>query len=130
MLTAACPHRPAHRTPCPLVGRDATPLTKVAESLHQHPTCCLFLAVSPVFSHFSPPSLYLDTMYTNNNTNNSRKENYSHSNFLFYNNNKNNKRAGVALFVVSARPAPWKENKNIPLCCLSEGNKGAFYAYW
>ena len=32
-----------------------------------------------------------NTMYTNNNTNNSRKENYNHSNFLFYNNNYNNK---------------------------------------
>ena len=52
-------------------------------------------------------------MHANNNTNNSRKENYNHSNFLFYNNNYNKKRAGVALCVVRARPAPWKENKNI-----------------
>ena len=36
-------------------------------------------------------------MNTNHNTNNSRKENYNHSNFLFYNNNYNKKRAGVAL---------------------------------
>ena len=34
-------------------------------------------------------------MYTNNNTNNSRKENYNHSNFLFYNNNYNKKEIGA-----------------------------------
>ena len=45
-------------------------------------------------------------MYTNNSTNHSRKENYNHSNFLFYDNNNNHKKAGVALCGVSAPPCP------------------------
>ena len=43
-------------------------------------------------------------MYTNNSTNHSRKENYNHSNFLFYNNNKNNKE-GRRCALWSERPA-------------------------
>ena len=75
-------------------------------------------------------------MYTNNSTNHSRKENYTQSNFLFYNNNKNNKKAGVALFVVSARPALYKKIKIsqklnfLPPCCLFEGNKRGFCVCW
>ena len=66
-------------------------------------------------------------MHANNNTNNSRKENYNHSNFLFYNNNYNKKRAGVALFVVSARPASWKENKKyFPPVVHSRATRGSF----
>ena len=68
----------------------------------------------------------------------SRKENYNHSNFLFYNNNYNynKKRAGVALFVVSARPALYEKIKIsqklnfLPPCCLFEGNKRGFCVCW
>ena len=43
-------------------------------------------------------------MHANNNTNNSRKENYSQSNFLFYNNNKNTKE-GRRCALFGERPA-------------------------
>ena len=68
-------------------------------------------------------------MYTNNNTNNSRKENYSHSNFLFYNNNYNNKKAGVALCGVSAPPC-LREMNNEQLtvtCQLKKSPAGLFF---
>ena len=75
-------------------------------------------------------------MYTNNNTNNSRKENYNHSNFLFYNNNYNKKEIGADTALCGGSAAlPCKKKVFLPFQQKNPGSPVAnlpkiCYDFW